>query len=226
MEELRPNAQRGRYALALIWVILVFTIIILIGQVLQLLMLNTDIPDFIYYITLGGIGYVGILYSIAYIVSAVTFIMWFRRAYYNLRVKTGKTEYGDGWAAGGWFVPFLNLYMPYKIMKELYTKTDRYLYYECEEPYTNRLNKSYVAGWWALLLISGVIGRISFRIEWRETYEVDPEVTLFLSIISSLLIILSAIITIVVIKDYMEAEKLFNEANENAENVSLDNLYK
>lgn len=224
MEELRPNAQRGNYALAMIWAVLSLSVIILISEILQITFYSTDSSSEVVDWLIVATGLPSLLYIIALIASAVTFIMWFRRAYYNLRIKTGRTEYTDGWAAGGWFVPFLNLYIPYKIMKELFVKTDQYLYNECEQPYTTRLNKSYVTGWWALWLISGFVGNISFRIEWNASFNADPEVSLFVSIISSLLNIVSAIITIILIKDYMEAEKLFNEVNEDTDIVSVDQL--
>lgn len=42
---------------------------------------------------------IGILYVIAYIVSAVTFIQWFRRAYYNLHLLVPRLNREEGWAA-------------------------------------------------------------------------------------------------------------------------------
>ena len=57
---------------------------------------------------------IGILYVIAYIVSAVTFIQWFRRAYYNLHLLVPRLNREEGWAAGSWFVPSWTCFGPTK----------------------------------------------------------------------------------------------------------------
>ncbi len=49
--------------------------------------------------------------------------MWFRRAYFNLHQKVSYLSHSEGWAAGSWFVPIVNLYRPYQIMKEIYVET-------------------------------------------------------------------------------------------------------
>ena len=54
-------------------------------------------------------SFLGIIYLIAYIISGITFIMWFRRAYFNLHQKVSWLNHSEGWAAGCWFVPIVNL---------------------------------------------------------------------------------------------------------------------
>jgi len=65
------------------------------------------------------------IYFIFYSISVITFIMWFRRAYFNLHQKVNHLSYSEGWAAGSWFVPIINLYRPYQIMKEIYIETKK-----------------------------------------------------------------------------------------------------
>lgn len=62
---------------------------------------------------------------VIYVISCITFIQWFRRAYYNLGQIAKNLSYEEGWAAGSWFVPILNYFRPYQIMKELYKKTKK-----------------------------------------------------------------------------------------------------
>lgn len=58
------------------------------------------------------------------IVLCVTCIMWFRRAYHNpYKIGISYLSYSEGWAAGAWFVPFMNLVRPFTIMKEIWNKT-------------------------------------------------------------------------------------------------------
>lgn len=132
MESLKPNGQRAKNAIILIWLVLVFEIVSLISGYFQYDLLRVSAMG-------GEISLdtvtanetseivVGLLSAITYIISAVTFIQWFRRAYYNLHLKVNFLNYTEGWAADCWFVPFINLYRPYQIMKELYEETDELL---------------------------------------------------------------------------------------------------
>ena len=61
---------------------------------------------------------VAILVLIIRLASIIVFIMWFRRAYNNLhKIGVPHLEFSEGWGAGAWFVPFINLARPYTIMK-------------------------------------------------------------------------------------------------------------
>jgi len=66
---------------------------------------------------------IAIISMVVALISAVTFIMWFRRAYFNLHSRVSKLSFTEGWAAGAWFVPIVNLGRPLNIMQELYNKT-------------------------------------------------------------------------------------------------------
>ena len=66
---------------------------------------------------------IGIAAIIIQVFSIVTFIRWFRRAYFNTHSRALNPAYEEGWAAGSWFVPILNLFRPYQIMKEIDKET-------------------------------------------------------------------------------------------------------
>ena len=127
---LRPNEARAKYAIVMLFVILFLDVVSGYSSYLQLGLLNDlnegiFVPDDV--LTTNDLRerIIGVLYSIAMLVSAVFFIQWFRRAYYNLQVRTGNCEHGEGWAAGSWFVPIISLFRPLHIMKEMDTKTSR-----------------------------------------------------------------------------------------------------
>ena len=128
MENLKPNRQSAKNAITLIWIILVLEIVSLISGYFQYDLLQTVVNG-------GDISMeaadsndsreqiIGIIYMIAYVISAVTFIQWFRRAYFNLHSLVPNLTYTEGWAAGSWFVPVIGFFRPYQIMVELYNKT-------------------------------------------------------------------------------------------------------
>ena len=98
MENLRPNEQRAKNAILLIWIVFAIEIVNLLSSYMQYDLLQT--------IANGGIVsdetiesndtrevVVGIIYFIAYLISGITFIMWFRRAYFNLHQKVSSLSF-------------------------------------------------------------------------------------------------------------------------------------
>jgi hypothetical protein len=64
-------------------------------------------------------GATEVLELLAVVATGIVFLMWFYRVYRNLRAFGVRTRHGPGWAPGGFFVPIVNLYLPYQIAKEL-----------------------------------------------------------------------------------------------------------
>jgi heme/copper-type cytochrome/quinol oxidase subunit 2 len=119
---LKPNKNRAFYAIVFIWIEMVLdTVSILWDYQEREAWLNTgsldsDFEELLFYFSL--------LYTVISIISVVTFILWFRRAYYNLHTQTDGLRYKEYFAALWWFIPFLNLYKPKHIMNELYSQTE------------------------------------------------------------------------------------------------------
>jgi len=218
---LRPNKQRARNAIMLIWIVMGLEVVLLISGYLQYELLNQWANGGAISIESADANdsreqILSIVYMIAFITSAVMFIQWFRRAYYNLHQKINYLSYSEGWAAGAWFVPILNLFRPYQIMKELYNETKNLLL-------KNGLNisKSFSTNllglWWALWLITHFLSNFIFRFTMNaETIHEFISATTF-SMILNILGIPLALIAIKVIKDYSNIEPLLNEINNQEE---------
>lgn len=145
---------------------------------------------------------------ITYIISAVTFIQWFRRAYFNLHQRVNFLLYTEGWAAGSWFVPILNLFRPYQIMKELYLETSKIL----TKNGSSRLgifSTTTVGWWWTLWIINGIIGQVVYRVSSSAENVEELTISTIISMISNLFAIPLALVTIKVIKDYSMMEDEF-----------------
>ena len=115
MENLKPNAQRAKTATTFIWIVLVFDFLKFFSDAIEYNLLQNvsnsmtiteeEISSNDLRQQLLGIGYL-----LVFVISAITFIQWFRRAYYNLGTRLTDLEYKDSWAAGCWFVPVISLY--------------------------------------------------------------------------------------------------------------------
>jgi hypothetical protein len=211
---LNPNVQRAKNAITLLWIVLALEIAYLTSNFFQYDLLQTaanggEITDEAATSNDLRQQILAILYTIAYIISAVTFIMWFRRAYYNLHQRVSYLSQSEGWAAGSWFVPVLNLYRPYQIMKEMYNETRNLLQSRgfSDISITTKL----LGWWWALWIVSRFVGQFAFRYSMKaET--IDELLTgTVAEIVSGIIGIPLVLIAIRVVKDYSAVEPLLNE---------------
>ena len=199
---IRPNEQRAKWAEYLIWAMLFMSIITLISNYLQynmLLKLQEGINILYSKIEMNDIrvGIISLVYFVVYITSVVTFIRWFRRAYYNLHNR-GNASYEEGWAAGAWFVPIISLFRPYRIMQELDDKMAALI----EKHSSKKIKQSSVliGLWWAWWVISNIYANITLRISWNaETLNETLKSTTF-DMIYEVIHIPLAILAILVIR--------------------------
>lgn len=223
MGELRPNARRASNAILMIWITMSVSVISLLSYIIQYDMLlqmrdgaffSSDELDF----NDVRVGFILFLYLIVYFISGITFIKWFRRAYYNLHQRMSNLSHSEEWAAIGWFVPILNFFRPYTIMVELFRETKKLLDFR-QVRMPNDLNRDVVGWWWALWILSGIL---TYTTKDAGTLEdVSREITTvqnmldstIMEIIVAALEIPLAIITVKMIKKYAAVEPLLNEAD-------------
>lgn len=222
MNFLKPNEQRAKTAITLIWIVMAVECLAAISGFMQygLLMdvangieVSEDTANVNDYREMA----IGLIFLIVYIISAVTFIQWFRRAYYNLHQKVSDLKRTEGWAAGAWFVPIISLYWPYQIMKELFDRTKQLLndkgIYQ-----TETFSSGLVGWWWAVWIINNFVGQLDFRLSRHAETIDDITINTIVSIIGSLINIPLAIITVKLIKNYSAMEPLLNEVNDDDSN--------
>ncbi|MCB0737765.1 MAG: DUF4328 domain-containing protein [Bacteroidetes bacterium] len=212
MSYVKPNDERARYAILLLKIVMVLTITSLASSLLQLNLLNNaangieistenakinDMREWI----------VGIVYLVAYIISIVTFILWFRRAYYNLHQRVENLDQKDRMATISWFIPIVNLFGPYQIMKELYYRT-QILFDSNDINQHQNLGTRYVRLWWALWIITGILGRVIAAQSRNATSITDLTNGTILDITQSILGIPLALLAIKVVKDYAKVEPI------------------
>ena len=217
---LKNNTQRAKNLIIVFAILFVLNIISIISDLLQYTMLQSiegftieeaesnDIRQrIIAFITLG-----------VYVLCYVFFILWFRRAYYNLHQVVKHLEFTEGWAAGAWFVPIMNFFRPYQIMKELYVETENYLS-KVKTDYVKRLNVTFVGIWWTLWIIASLLERIGMRLNLNAVTLEEITRATKINLANEFFTIPLCLIVIKVIKDYNNVEQeLFEiEKNKNLE---------
>ena len=207
--QLKNNSQRAKWILTIFYIMLILSPIVIISDIMEYSLLGRQ------YTTAEGEAndlrqsLIGMLDLVVYIFAIVFFIMWFRRAYFNLQAAGVRTLHTDGWAAGCWFVPILNLFRPYQIMEEIWEQTQNKIQQTPMEP------KIIIGVWWGLMVINGILDRISTRLLLNaETIE-DYQMSSFLTMITDSVTVIPLILIILIIRKVSTwEEKLYSQSYE------------
>ena len=175
--QLRDNSQRARTTKILLWVVIGWIGLMLICDLMQYSLIQDAYNGFVSDEAAEANDLrqmvVRWLYLAIYITYLVFLIRWFRRAYYNLGLAGLNTRFSEGWAAGAWFVPIVNLGRPYLIMNEIWEKQSVLLDRAAPGIYDSlSRGKAIVGIWWTFEIISIVIGRIDFSLS-RNAHTLD-----------------------------------------------------
>lgn len=147
----------------------------------------------------GVIVLVSLLFSLldfmVYIATVVCFCMWLYRAHSNLRAfgQVRGLQYSAAMAVGSFFIPFANLVIPYRGVREVWQKSgppEEAMLAEPSPPASFPL-------WWLFWLLASLAGRILARISFREN--VPQQTATLVSMIASVLFIIAACFAYIVV---------------------------
>ena len=202
----RDNSQRAKNSLIAFYVLGIIQIAFIISSFLQYSLLkrmekgNYTKDE----ATANDVRHMAIAYTnvAIYFACIVLFIMWFRRAYNNLNLSERvTTKYPEGWAAGAWFVPFLNLARPYFIMQEIWGKT--------QEATHNLITykSSKIVGWWWVVWIINNIGTNFINRYFKESNVEELITSTIASIIFNTVELISLVLLIIIMKNIIVFER-------------------
>ena len=168
MERAEPLQKRAQVAIALIAFVMVAAAASLWADVGQLNLLNDvaageriglaeaqDSDD--------RVATTALLYTIVWILSTITFLLWYSQAYRNIQaLGVSRPRWKRGWAVAYWFIPIVNLFRPKQVMNDIWRGSNPELSVK-----TVTVEKGPVSAllhwWWAAWLLSGWIGNIAIR---------------------------------------------------------------
>lgn len=143
------------------------------------------------------------IYLIVFSISAVFFIKWFRRAYFNLHLISKKLSFSESSAVSSWFIPFLNLVRPYQIMDELFLQT---LVCINETEIYKKKYKNTIVYWWVCWVASFVLSNvIAIYFNYFSDFEVLKSLIIIL-LLCNVLSFFSGFFVIKLINNYSNLE--------------------
>lgn len=108
-----------------------------------------------------------VLELLIYITTVVFFCVWLYRAYANLKVfdRSNVLDYSPGLAVGGFFIPFANLVIPYRAVRETWQKSGT----PEESAFALPSAPASFPLWWTFWLAAGFVGKISMRVSFNDS---------------------------------------------------------
>ncbi|UJA18905.1 DUF4328 domain-containing protein [Thermoleophilia bacterium SCSIO 60948] len=109
-----------------------------------------------------------IAYTIAVVLAAIGFLLWYSRAYRNtIALGARDPRYGPGWSIGYWFIPFVNLVRPKQVMNDIWRASDPELDRNASGWRFGRVSPL-LHWWWAIWLLSTFVQRFVFRLGFND----------------------------------------------------------
>lgn len=166
------------------------------------------------------LAFVDLGFMVIVLVSAITFIMWLWQAYSNLYALGFERLYKRGWIIACWFIPILNLYLPYKIVRSMFDGLNELLL----QNVNSKKNSVRVLGqdlgvWWAVCLIF-MFGN-NFDLKLGDLSYFGEPFSSILSIFLAALLLIAANYTIKLIEEYTHAENVLLNEEEEDDNIGF-----
>lgn len=212
--QIRPNKKRAEYAKILIAIIIVLEVVSGISSYTQLNLLNIIKDGGQVSINEANVSdsrkqIISIIYIVFYIISVITFLNWFRRAYYNLNIRS-RCEFSDNQALFSWFIPFINMYRPFQIMKEMWLHTSELIIAKSNKKNKNG-NGIIIFLWWILWIFSNFIGNYITRNLFKQEGIINLINTIKAEISLGIIGFTLAIITYIMIDKYSQKEEILRK---------------
>ena len=164
MPRILDNSQRIRYAILFQWIVVGASLLALASRVAEYLMLQkmatgVKVPHAQIAASDWRQEVIGGTQLVLILMAFIALVLWAHRAYANLHRahKTPRPRHDEGAAGWGWFVPIMNFWYPYQVMKDLWVLTQRYA--QPDEAIRYERDNSLIGGWWILRIFTILASR-------------------------------------------------------------------
>jgi hypothetical protein len=145
---------------------------------------------------------VAVIATLVYITTVVFFLMWLHRSAKNVTALGGPAlSNSPTFAVVSFFIPFVNLVMPFKAVREIWQGSvpPAQTYLSAPSP------PVWFIFWWIFWLLSNFAQNIAFRLSFRGG--VSEDVVTILSIVADALSVIAALFAIVVVGEIDEKQE-------------------
>ena len=197
------------------------TILLMVGAVISLLTIPSHVLDLYVqpfgenqaisdnpsgFLALALTGVLGLTTIAVYIATVVVFLMWLYRVSNNVAAFGATTQHSSGWAVGSFFVPIMNLFVPYQAVRDIWKKSEP----NATDAFSYGVSPpGFFPAWWGFWIASNIASNAYFRMTLAEA---PVEASAMVGILSEILSIAAAAFAIQVVKeiDRRQEERALN----------------
>lgn len=187
----------------------IVVILLIVGAVISLLVIPSHLLDLyvlpfaddqeisdnpLGFLALALTGVLGLATFAVYIATVIVFLMWLYRASNNVSAFGEPLQHSAGWAVGSFFVPIMNLFVPYQAVKDVWKKSDP----NVADSMFYTSPPGFFPAWWGFWLTSNFASNIYFRMSLAEA---PADATAIVGILGEILSIAAAAFAIQVVRD-------------------------
>jgi hypothetical protein len=164
---MKDNAQRAKNSILMFWILLALKCFSMVALTYLYFGIRNESQFTLnnYSTLFQAIAIFDVFLIGFFIANIVVFLMWFRRAYYNHNTIFPYYNHNEAAAAWSWFIPIVNLYLPVRIMREIWTDFQ----HEATDGTENQ-DFTLINTWWALWISSNILGQIGQRLYNNTSY--------------------------------------------------------
>jgi hypothetical protein len=186
------------------------TILLIVGAVISLLTIPSHIRDLSVdplaedqeisdnpagFLALAFTGVLGLATIAVYIATVVVFLMWLYRVSNNVAAFGATTQHSSGWAVGSFFVPIMNLFVPYQAVRDIWKKSEP----NATDAFSYGVSPpGFFPAWWGFWIASNISSNAYFRMTMAEA---PIEASSMVGILSEILSIAAAFFAIKVVRE-------------------------
>ena len=186
------------------------TILLMVGAVISLLTIPSHVLDLYVqpfgenqeisdnpagFLALALTGVLGLTTIAVYIATVVVFLMWLYRVSNNVAAFGATTQHSSGWAVGSFFVPIMNLFVPYQAVRDIWKKSEP----NATDAFSYGVSPpGFFPAWWGFWIVSNISSNAYFRMTLAEA---PVEASAMVGILSEILSIAAAVFAIQVVKE-------------------------
>lgn len=210
--DVRKNSGR-RKAL----IIIIAFIVVSILKAISVIIVRNKYADYLFKgkNELHEIGFINSLLSIAYsfiiLAFAISFILWFSRAYKNLNRINSPLKFNASITIWAWFIPIANFILPYLTFKDLVVKTEFEVQKNVQKSIIGNFESKNISIWWWTFIIGNFLPLSSIVFN-NGGYNSNTILNfLLINIFSNVVLIMSSVYLIIILKEYAKIEdKLYH----------------
>lgn len=153
-------------------------------------------------LALGALGGIAV-WLVATVLAAVAYCVWVYAAARNLRALGAEfLQTSPGWCVGSFFVPFANLVVPYRGVREIYDASD-------PGPHgvagVRRPPGWVLPLWWGTWIGAGLLGNVGARLD-------DPGALLAVSLVGSALLAIAGFTAVLIVNAITVGQERIRDA--------------